>query len=202
MTFGRGAVYYLIQTVTALILFLAANTAFAAFPLLAFMLAQDKFLPNMFKVRGDRLGFSNGILFLSVLSALLIIVSEGEIESLIPLYAIGVFVPFTLSQGGMMKRWITQKPRGWLFPFVINTVGMLTTLTICLIFLITKFSQVWLIFVFLPAVIFAFKKINQHYRNLADQLRIDIAVEKPEKRGSVIVIPVAGITQVVRNTIS
>lgn len=201
-TFGRGIIYYGIQAVTALILYLAANTAFAAFPLLAFMLASDRFMPNMFMVRGDRLGFSNGIIVLGVVSALLIIASKGHTESLIPLYAVGVFIPFTLSQTGMMKRWIVKKPPGWILPFVINTIGMLTTLTITLIFLITKFSQVWMIFLFLPAVIFVFQKINQHYRALADELRIDVAEEKPSKKGSVIVIPVAGITQVVRNTIS
>ncbi|RNB82369.1 APC family permease [Brevibacillus fluminis] len=201
-TFGRGIIYYFIQAVTALILFLAANTAFAAFPLLAFMLASDRFMPNMFMVRGDRLGFSNGIIVLGVLSGLLIIASKGETESLIPLYAVGVFIPFTLSQAGMMKRWIVKKPSGWIVPFLINTVGMLTTLTITLIFLITKFSQVWMIFLFLPAVIFIFKKINQHYHALADELRLDIDHEKPSKKGSVIVIPVGGITQVVRNTIS
>lgn len=112
--FGRGVIYYFIQAVTALILFLAANTAFAAFPLLAFMLAKDRFLPNMFMVRGDRLGFSNGIIFLAVLSAFLIIISGGYTENLIPLYAVGVFIPFTLSQAGMMKRWITKKPAGCL----------------------------------------------------------------------------------------
>lgn len=201
-TFGRGVIYYFIQAVTAVILFLAANTAFAAFPLLAFMLAKDRFMPNMFMVRGDRLGFSNGIIVLGVLSGLLIVVARGNTENLIPLYAVGVFIPFTLSQTGMMLRWIRNKPTGWLVPFLINTIGMLTTLTITLIFLITKFSQVWMIFLFLPAVIFVFKKINGHYRDLADELRLDIATEKPVAKGNVIVIPVAGITQVVRNTIS
>lgn len=200
--FGRGIMYYSIQTFTALILFLAANTAFAAFPLLAFMLAKDRFMPNMFMVRGDRLGFSNGIIFLAILSAILVIAFEGETENLIPLYALGVFIPFTLSQAGMMKRWISKKPPGWLTPFLINTLGMLTTLTICLIFLVTKLSQVWPIFVFLPIVIFIFRKINQHYRELADELRLDIQTEKPDPKGSVIVIPVAGISQVVKNTIS
>lgn len=200
--FGRGIIYYLIQAITALILFLAANTAFAAFPLLAFMLAKDRFMPNMFMVRGDRLGFSNGIIFLGILSAILIISFGGETENLIPLYALGVFIPFTLSQAGMMKRWLTKKPSGWLVPFLINTVGMLTTLTICLIFLITKFTQVWTIFVFLPIVIFIFRKINGHYRDLADELRLDVEKEKPQPKGSVIVIPVSGISQVVKNTIS
>ncbi|RAT97486.1 APC family permease [Brevibacillus sp. Leaf182] len=200
--FGRGIMYYSIQAVTALILFLAANTAFAAFPLLAFMLAKDRFMPNMFMVRGDRLGFSNGIIFLAILSAVLVIAFKGKTENLIPLYALGVFIPFTLSQAGMMKRWISKKPRGWLTPFVINTLGMLTTLTICLIFFITKISQVWPIFVFLPIVIFIFRKINQHYRDLANELRLDMETDKPEPKGSVIVIPVAGISQVVKNTIS
>lgn len=202
LAFGRGVIYYFIQTVTAIILFLAANTAFAAFPLLAFMLAKDRFMPNMFTVRGDRLGFSNGIIVLGVLSGILIVVSKGDTENLIPLYAVGVFIPFTLSQTGMMLRWIRNKPSGWIVPFLINTIGMLTTLTITLIFLITKFTQIWMIFLFLPVVIFAFRKINQHYRDLADELRLDVATEKPQKKGSVIVIPVAGITQVVRNTIS
>ncbi len=200
--FGRGIVYYFIQAVTALILFLAANTAFAAFPLLAFMLSKDRFMPNMFMVRGDRLGFSNGIIFLAILSGILIIAFQGETENLIPLYALGVFIPFTLSQAGMMKRWITKKPPGWLTPFLINTLGMLTTLTICLIFLLTKFTQVWSIFIFLPIVIFIFRKINRHYRDLADELRLDVETDKPEPKGSVIVIPVAGISQVVKNTIS
>jgi amino acid transporter len=200
-TFGRGMMYYFIQAVTALILFLAANTAFSAFPLLAFMLAKDKFMPHMFMMRGDRLGFSNGIIVLGVFSAILIVIFHGDTENLIPLYAIGVFIPFTLSQAGMMKRWITSKPAGWLVPFLINTVGMLTTLTITIIFIVTKFSQIWMVFLFLPAVIFAFRKINQHYRDIADELRIDIATEKPVVKGSVIVIPVAGVTKVVSSTI-
>ncbi|WP_232696611.1 APC family permease [Brevibacillus daliensis] len=200
--FGRGIIYYFIQAVTALILFLAANTAFAAFPLLAFMLAKDRFMPNMFMARGDRLGFSNGIIFLGVLSAILVISFGGDTENLIPLYALGVFIPFTLSQAGMMKRWMTKKPPGWFTPFIINTIGMLTTFTICLIFLITKFSQVWAIFIFLPTVIFIFRKINKHYKGLADELRLDFETDKPQPKGSVIVIPVAGISQVVKNTIS
>jgi len=200
--YGRGVIYYFIQAVTALILFLAANTAFAAFPLLAFMLAKDRYMPNMFMMRGDRLGFSNGIIFLGILSAILVISFGGKTENLIPLYALGVFIPFTLSQAGMMKRWVTTKPRGWVAPFLINTIGMLTTLTICLIFLITKFTQVWTIFVFLPIVIFIFRKINRHYTDLADELRLDIRTDKPQPKGSVIVIPVAGISQVVKNTIS
>ncbi|MFF2154642.1 APC family permease [Paenibacillus chitinolyticus] len=200
-TFGRGFIYYFIQGVTALILFLAANTAYSAFPLLAFMLAKDKFMPRMFMVRGDRLGFSNGIINLGVLSALLVIVFNGNTENLIPLYALGVFIPFTLSQLGMMVRWIKLKPSGWIGRFIVNTIGMLTTLTISLIFVFTKFSQIWMVFFFLPFVIFIFIQTKRHYENTADQLRIDLARDKPLIKGNTIVVPIAGITQVVKQSL-
>lgn len=201
-TFGRGTMYFIIQGVTALILFLAANTAYSAFPLLSFMMAKDKYMPHAFMVRGDRLGFSNGIIFLSVMSALLVVGFKGNTESLIPLYAVGVFIPFTLSQLGMMIRWIKVKPSGWQMKLLVNTVGMLTTLSITLIFIFTKFTQTWVIFIFLPFVVYVFMRIHRHYCNIADELRIDIQVDKPAKKGNTIVIPVAGITRVVMNTIS
>ncbi|WP_458125713.1 APC family permease [Paenibacillus sp. Z3-2] len=201
-TFGRGWMYFIIQGVTALILFLAANTAYSAFPLLSFMMAKDKYMPHMFMVRGDRLGFSNGIIFLSVMSALLVVGFKGNTESLIPLYAVGVFIPFTLSQLGMMIRWIKVKPSGWQMKLLVNTVGMLTTLSITLIFIFTKFTQTWVIFIFLPLVVYVFMRIQRHYCNIADELRIDIQVDKPAQKGNTIVIPVAGITRVVMNTIS
>lgn len=201
-TFGRGTMYFIIQGVTALILFLAANTAYSAFPLLSFMMAKDKYMPHAFMVRGDRLGFSNGIIFLSVMSALLVVGFKGNTESLIPLYAVGVFIPFTLSQLGMMIRWIKVKPSGWQMKLLVNTVGMLTTLSITLIFIFTKFTQTWVIFIFLPVVVYVFMRIHRHYCNIADELRIDIQVDKPAQKGNTIVIPVAGITRVVMNTIS
>lgn len=202
VTFGRGVIYYVIQGVTALILFLAANTAYAAFPLLAFMLAKDKYMPNMFMARGDRLGFSNGIIILGVLSALLVIAFHGNTENLIPLYAVGVFIPFTLSQLGMMVRWVKLKPAGWLSRFIINTIGMLTTLAITLIFIFTKFSHVWMVFIFLPLVILLFYGIHRHYRNMSDELRINMAIDKPVIKGSTIVVPIAGITRVVNHSLS
>ncbi|MEC0242434.1 APC family permease [Paenibacillus dokdonensis] len=200
-TFGRGVIYYIIQGITALILFLAANTAYSAFPLLAFMLAKDKFMPRMFMVRGDRLGFSNGIINLGVLSALLVIVFQGNTENLIPLYALGVFIPFTLSQLGMMIRWTKLRPSGWKIKFIINTIGMVTTLTIALIFVFTKFTHIWMVFIFLPIVIYIFYQTERHYRNTAEQLRIDVLRDKPVIKGNTIVIPIAGITQVVKQSI-
>ncbi|MHA6528927.1 APC family permease [Paenibacillus sp. BAC0078] len=201
-TFGRGALYFFIQGITAVILFLAANTAYSAFPLLAFMFAKDKYLPHAFMVRGDRLGFSNGIIFLGVLSALLVTAFHGNTESLIPLYAVGVFIPFTLSQLGMMVHWFKTKPKGWHNKFAVNTVGMLTTLTITMIFIITKFSSVWMAFIFLPVVMFVFHRIHHHYLNTADQLRICPATDKPCIKGSTVVVPVAGVTRAVLHSIS
>ena len=113
-TFGRSYLYFFVQGTTALILVLAANTGYSAFPLLAFNLAKDKYMPRMFTIRGDRLGYSNGIVILGVASILLIIFSQGRTEHLIPLYAVGVFIPFTLSQSGMIIKWLREKPRdGW-----------------------------------------------------------------------------------------
>lgn len=201
-TFGRGTIYYIIQALTALILMLAANTAYSAFPLLAFMLAKDRYMPHAFMVRGDRLGYSNGIIFLGVFSAVLVVVFHGNTENLIPLYAVGVFIPFTLSQLGMMVRWIKLRPQGWVTRLAVNTIGMLTTLSITLIFIFTKFAHVWMVFVFLPLVMLTFFKINRHYRDTADQLRIDPAKEKPCIKGSTIVVPVAGVTRVVMNSLS
>ena len=201
-TFGRGVLYYFIQGITAVILFLAANTAYSAFPLLACMLAKDKYMPHAFMVRGDRLGFSNGIIFLGVMSAVLVAAFHGDTGSLIPLYAVGVFIPFTLSQLGMMVRWSRLKPEGWKSKFAVNTVGMLTTLTITLIFIITKFSSVWMAFIFLPLVMIIFKRIHTHYMNTADQLRIQMDTEKPMIKGSTVIVPVSGVTRAVLHSIS
>ncbi|MFD1774640.1 APC family permease [Paenibacillus rhizophilus] len=201
-TFGRGVLYYCIQAITAVILFLAANTAYSAFPLLSFMLAKDKYMPHAFMVRGDRLGFSNGIIFLGVASCLLVAAFHGETGNLIPLYAVGVFIPFTLSQLGMMIRWFKLKPAGWRTKFAVNTVGMLTTLTITLIFIITKFSNVWVAFIFLPIVMLIFFRIHRHYMNTADQLRIQLDKDKPCIKGSTIVIPVSAVTRAVLHSIS
>ncbi|BBH22229.1 amino acid permease [Paenibacillus baekrokdamisoli] len=201
-TFGRGILYYIIQGITALILFLAANTAYSAFPLLAYMLAKDKFMPHAFMVRGDRLGFSNGIIFLGVFSALLVVLFHGDTENLIPLYAVGVFIPFTLSQLGMMIRWLKLKPSGWVMGFIVNSIGMLTTLIITLIFIFTKFNQIWMVFIFLPIVILGFYKIKQHYENTANELRVNIKLDKPVAKGSTIVVPVAGVTRVVMQSLS
>jgi amino acid transporter len=171
-TFGRNFMYFFIQGTTALILILAANTGYSAFPLLAVNLAKDKFIPRMFLVRGDRLGYSNGIIILGIASIILIVAFQAETEHLIPLYAVGVFIPFTLSQTGMMVKWIREKPQRWLTKLIVNTIGAVISFTVTMMFFLTKFSQVWSILIFLPIIVLLFHRIKKHYEAVGDQLRL------------------------------
>lgn len=201
-TFGRNFMYYFIQGTTALILTLAANTGYSAFPLLAVNLANDKFIPRMFTIRGDRLGYSNGIMALGFASIVLIIAFKGQTGHLIPLYAVGVFIPFTLSQTGMMVKWMREKPQGWLSKFIINTTGALISFIVMSIFFLTKFTQVWPVLIFLPLIILTFHRIHKHYLAVADQLRVSPSEPTMPIEGNVIIIPVAGITRVVENSLN
>ncbi|WML42102.1 APC family permease [Neobacillus sp. OS1-2] len=200
--FGRNGMYYFIQGTTALILILAANTGYSAFPLLAVNLAKDKFIPRMFTIRGDRLGYSNGIIILGVASILLIMFFEGQTEHLIPLYAVGVFIPFTLSQTGMMLKWIREKPTGWGPKFIINTTGAIISFTVTIVFFLTKFDRVWPVLIFIPIIILIFHRIRRHYDSVGDQLRITTCEPAPLIEGNVLVVPVAGITHVVENSLN
>jgi len=201
-TFGRHFMYYFIQGTTAMILILAANTGYSAFPLLAVNLAKDKFIPRMFTVRGDRLGYSNGIIILGFLSIVLIFAFGGQTEHLIPLYAVGVFIPFTLSQTGMICKWIRQKPRGWLPKLCVNAVGAFISLTVTIVFFITKFKQVWAVLVFLPLIIYVFHRIRKHYFTVGEQLGVATCEPPPPILGNVVIVPVSGITHVVEHSIN
>lgn len=201
-TFGRNFMYYFIQGTTALILILAANTGYSAFPLLAVNLAKDKFIPRMFTVRGDRLGYSNGIIVLGLLSILLIIAFKGKTEHLIPLYAVGVFIPFTLSQSGMVVKWISEKPKGWVTKLIINTTGAVISFVVAMMFFLTKFSQVWPVLVFLPLIIYFFHRIKRHYEDVSEQLRLSTCEPSIPIEGNVMLLPVAGITHVVENSLN
>lgn len=201
-TFGRNAMYFIIQGTTALILILAANTGYSAFPLLAVNLAKDKFIPRMFTVRGDRLGYSNGILMLALFSILLILMFQGQTEQLIPLYAVGVFIPFTLAQTGMMMKWLREKPEGWRTKLSVNTIGAAISFIVTVMFFLTKFSQVWPVLLFLPALILLFVRINRHYRDVGEQLSLATAEPVESIHGNVIIVPVAGITHVVEQSLN
>lgn len=201
-TFGRNVVYYFIQGTTALILILAANTGYSAFPLLAVNLANDRFIPRMFTVRGDRLGYSNGIISLGLLSIILIIAFQGQTEQLIPLYAVGVFIPFTLSQTGIMMKWIRERPAGWVPKLIINSIGALISLTVSLVFFLTKFTRVWPVLIFLPLIVWLFYRIKKHYEAVGDQLRLTTCEPAVPITGNVIILPVSGITHVVDHSLN
>ncbi|GGA12055.1 amino acid permease [Paenibacillus marchantiophytorum] len=201
-TFGRNWMYYCVQGTTAMILVLAANTGYSAFPLLAVNLAKDKFIARMFTIRGDRLGYSNGIIFLAVASILLIIAFKGRTEHLIPLYAVGVFIPFTLAQTGMLVKWLREKPRGWIVKLTVNLVGALISFTVMMIFFLTKFGQVWTVLIFLPLIVMIFHRIKKHYEAVGEQLRITTCEPTIPIEGNIMIVPVAGITHVVENSLN
>ena len=174
LIFGGGLLYYEIQIVTMLILVFAANTAFADFPRLAYFLARDGFIPRQFGTRGDRLVFSNGILILGGLAALLILLFGGATHALIPLYAVGVFVSFTLSQASMVRRWLTRREDGWWWRWVLNAVGAATTGLVMLVIAATKFSHgAWMVVLLIPMLVALFLMIHRHYADVARQLSLD-----------------------------
>lgn len=200
--FGHNFLYFYIQGTTALILLLACNTSFSAFPLLASMMSKDKFLPRMFSVRGDRLNFSNGIVFLAIAAVILVVVFGGKVNALIPLYAIGVFLSFTLAQVGLVRRWMKKKPQNWQYKLVVNSAGAILTFVVLMIFAVTKFTEgAWIVVIVIPVLIFIFYKIRRHFEGLSDQLKINISDDKPFAVDHRVIIPISGISKVVRNSV-
>ena len=162
--FGRGTIYFAIQAATALILMLAANTSFAGFPMLASVLARSSYLPRQLGNLGDRLAFTNGIVALAALAAVLIIVFGGDTNALVPLYAVGVFIGFSLSQGGMVARWVRVRGSGWGAKALINGFGCICTTVALLVIVEAKFSEgAWLIVLLLPVLLFIFRATRRHY---------------------------------------
>src|SRR5262245_32116833 len=173
--FGDASVlYYVVQALTTLILVLAANTSFADFPRLSSFMARDRFMPRQFASRGDRLAFSNGIIILAVLSALLLVVFRAETHALIPLYAIGVFVSFTLSQLGMVRFWFHHRGPRWPMRATLNATGAVTTGVVALVIAVTKFTHgAWLVILLIPLVVLLLLTIRRHYDDVALQLSLD-----------------------------
>ncbi|MFM7549333.1 MAG: amino acid permease, partial [Cyanobacteriota bacterium] len=180
--FGDGPLLALLQLATLLILLLAANTAYADFPRLAAFLARDGFLPRQLASLGDRLVFSNGIYALSGFAALLLIVFQGSVSRLIPLYAVGVFLSFTLSQTGMVVHWWKGRGRGWLSKALINGLGALITAVVTVVLLLSKFTHgAWLVVLTIPILVAIFLRIRTHYNHVARRLRLarDVRLKLP-----------------------
>jgi len=172
--FGKGLMYYYIQVATTVILAMAANTAYSDFPLLLSIMAREGFAPKQLSMRGDRLSFSNGILLLSVMAGILIVIFHGNTNALIPLYSIGVFVSFTLSQSGMFIRWLKIRDKHWHYKAFVNGLGALVTFVVVIIIAITKFKHgAWIVIIIIPTLISLMLKVKKHYTALAKQLRIE-----------------------------
>lgn len=205
--FGRSGLYYYLQISTMLVLYLAANTAYNGLPILLSIVARDGYMPRYLATRGERLTFSNGIILLTVAAATLIVVFDGDIDHLISLYAIGVFVSFTIAQTSMIIHWRRERGTGWQVRAWLNGVGAVTTGLVVIIITVTKFAHgAWLIFLFVPALIYVFKKVRGHYDSIAKQLSVPpeyIAEVKAAAALSrhIIIVPVATPTRVVFETL-
>src|SRR5438034_1904652 len=187
--FGTGVPYYCVQAATLLILVLAANTSYADFPRLSSILARDRFVPRQFANQGDRLVFSNGILILSGFAILLIVVFAGDTHALLPLYAIGVFISFTLSQGGMVRRWLRLREKGWRWRVWINGVGAAVTGVVLLTLAITKFVEgAWIVVVVIPFLVATFIVMHRHYEEVARELSLEGLDEPPRFQHTVLVL--------------
>jgi amino acid transporter len=193
--FGTGVLYYVLQYATLAILVLAANTAFADFPRLSGILANDGYMPKQLAARGDRLAFSNGIVTLAAIAMLLVIFFKGNTNALIPLYAIGVFVCFTLSQGGMVVHWFRDRTRGWGFRALLNGLGAVATGIVALIQVVTKFtSGGWIVVLIIPLIIALLNKIHRHYEQFAKDVRFE-GQSPINPLHHTVVVPVNGITK-------
>jgi amino acid transporter len=189
--------YYIVQAATTLILVLAANTAFADFPRLASIVSRDGYLPRQFMNQGDRLAFSNGIIVLSTFAAVLIVAFRGDTHALLPLYMIGVFISFTLSQTGMVIRWRRLKTPGWKTSAFINGFGAIVTGVVLVIVAITKTLEgAWIVLLLIPVIIAVFKATKKHYDHVASQLTL--RGYAPQRRlHNTVIVPVGGLTRAV-----
>lgn len=208
---SRGIIYLAVIASTTLILFMAANTAFADFPRLSALQASDRFLPRQLTYRGSRLVYSWGIIILAMLAALIIIVFQANVTLLIPLYAIGVFLSFTLSQAGMAHRWlkigrlepdqeiqeqgsVLRYDPGWRWKMIINGFGAVCTAVVVIIFATTKFMDgAWLVLILIPLLVSMFYAIHRHYMRLADDLSLSDYDTPPSLTHQRIIVPISGV---------
>jgi len=199
---GRNAAYYYIQFSTMLILVLAANTAYSDFPRLSYFMARDKYMPSQFTFRGDRLAFTTGIITLGLLSIIVLIIFGGETERLIPLYALGVFTSFTLSQFGMVMRWKRRKDPGWRQGLFINALGATATAVVAIVVAFTKFTHgAWIVVVLIPLLVMLLRGIHRHYEKASKEL-MTLTPLRSEEISNVVVVPIAAFNRIAQQTLA
>jgi len=199
LIYGSGSVgFYLFTAFTALLLFLAANTAFAAFPRLGAVLAEDGFFPRQFAYRGDRLAFTTGIILLGLAAALLVVLFGADTHALIPLYAVGVFIDFTISQSGMVRHWLSTRDRGWQYRLAINASGAVLTGVVAVVVTTVKAPTSLVIILLIPIIAGVMLFIRHEYDAVSRELalRPEQVVGPPQRRERV-VIPVPGLSRAV-----
>ena len=201
---GDGAYFYVVQAATAIILILAANTSFSGFPRLASILATDRFMPRQFSQRGDRLAFSFGIIVLAVISAMLLVAYQGSVNGLIPLYTIGVFIAFTLSQAGLVRHWLRVRERGWRFSIAINALGAVVTGIVTLVVAVTKFQLgAWMVLAVMPVMVYLMWRVHQHYRRIEDELMIPRGMRvELQPREPRLIVPISRIDKAALHALS
>lgn len=204
--FGRSGMYYVVQITTMLILYLAANTSYNGLPPLLSLISADGYMPRYLQHRGDRLGYDNGILFLSIASGALIYVFHGNVDHLIALYALGVFISFTIAQSAMVVHWFRERQRGWWLSAMLNGFGASITFAVIIIIAITKFIHgAWIVIIFIPCMIIVFRKIHNHYENVRLQLLLTkdeyVALQDKPLGKNYIVIPIDSPTTAVAQAI-
>jgi amino acid transporter len=205
IVFGADSIgFYLFQAFTALLLFLAANTCFAAFPRLAAVLGTDGFFPRQFSFRGDRLAFSMGIVALGLIAASLVVIFGGNTHALIPLYAVGVFIDFTISQAGMIRHWLRVQSPGWRRRLSINAIGCVATAIVAVVVTSIKFVDgAWLVLALIPVLVAGMLFIRREYDDQERELHVrpDLVLEGPHREQRVI-IPVNGINRAVLQAVN
>ncbi len=200
---GKNVGFYAIQLITTVLLALAANTSFGGLPVLASLLARDNFLPHLFQLKADRQVHRYGISVLAVAAAILLVVAKGNTQALIPVFAIGVFVGFTLSQAGMVRHWHEQHGRGWAWRALINGLGAVLTLAALAIELISKFTEgAWLVVIIVPLLVLLFFRIRANYERIGALLELGRTPDPPERLTSLVVVPVGGLSRLTREGIS
>jgi amino acid transporter len=200
---GKNIVFYAIQLITTVLLALAANTSFGGLPVLASLLARDNNLPHLFRLRADRQVHRYGVVVLAVFAAILLVVARGDTQALIPVFAIGVFVGFTLSQAGMVRHWREQRGDGWAMRAFINGLGAVLTTAALAIELISKFTEgAWLIIIIVPLLVLMFDRIHKTYDRIGARLQLGQEPPPPQRLSSLVVVPVGGMSRLTSEAVS
>ena len=200
---GHNAAFYFVQLITTVLLALAANTSFGGLPVLASLLARDNYLPHLFFLRADRQVYRYGVSVLALAAAVLLVVARGDTQALVPLFAIGVFVGFTLSQAGMVRHWREDGSPGWGRRAIINGTGAVLTTAALAIELISKFTKgAWLVVLVIPLLVLMFDRINRIYDRIGQLLEIGKTPPPPERMSSLVVVPVGGMSRLTAEGVS